>query len=180
MPELIGNRTYIKGYHTQEYRATELEQPIKCSDKNAWLGIGYYFWLEEEFARYWGQDFKIYGKSESYDIYRADLNIGNCINAVFDEDGYLFFREKIEETIQYFQNKGIPVSLEKVNRFLADNIWPKLGVEGIIYDDKPTNPRKSDRVYSEIPDLYYKKRIQIVIFKLKNVSNFELHLEDQN
>ena len=66
-----------------------------------------------------------------------------------------------------------------MNRFLADNIWNDIGVESILYDDKPINPYKSDRVYSEIPNLYFKKRIQIVAFNLKNVSNFTLYLEKQ-
>ena len=72
----------------------------------------------------------------------------------------------------------IPVTLDMVNRFLLDNEWKKHKIEGIIFDDKPTNPRNKDRVYSEIPNLYYKKRIQIVIFRMKNISNFEF-LEDQ-
>ena len=69
--------------------------------------------------------------------------------------------------------------MEQVHRFLSDNVWNDIGVEGIIYDDKPTNPQRSDRVYSEIPDLYFKKRIQIVIFNLKNVRNFVIYLEEQ-
>ncbi len=176
----IANSEYIIGYHTQEYRVMNdpLGKPIKCLGKNAWLGIGYYFWTEEEFAHYWGQDFKM--ATGCYDIYKANINYENFINAVFDEEGYLFFREKIEETISHFNSKNISVTLEQVNRFLAENIWTEIGVEGIIYDDKPVNPKKSDRIYSEIPDLYYKKRIQIVVFSLKNIHNFALHLEEQN
>ncbi len=156
-----------------------LNAPIKCKGKNAWLGIGYYFWTEEEFAHYWGQDFKTYNTGY-YDIYKAYLYIENCINAVFDEKGYLFFREKIEETIDHFKKENIIISLEQVNRFLAENIWSDIGVEGIIYDDKPTNPKKPDRIYSKIPDLYYKKRIQVVLFDKKNIRNFEIYLEEQN
>ncbi len=172
---------YLIGYHTQEFRPASqpLEKPIKCVGSNAWLGIGYYFWTEEDFAHYWGEDFKIQNTGY-YDIYKGILYVENCINAVFDEDGYLFFRQKIEETIEHFKSKKVRVSLEQVNRFLADNIWPELGVEGIIYDDKPTNPKRSDRVYSEIPDLYYKKRIQVVLFKLENIRTFAIHLEEQN
>ena len=176
---LKGNTEYIRGYHTQEFRVNSilLEKPVKCL-KNAWLGVGYYFWTEEEFAHYWGQDFKM--TTGSYDIYKAFLNCENCINAVFDQEGYFLFKEKIEETILYFNSKSINVTLDQVNRFLAENIWNKIGVEGIIYDDKPVNPRLSGRIYSEIPNLYYKKRIQIVIFNLKNIHNFELHLEEQS
>ena len=64
---------YIIGYHTQEHRPMDspLENPIKCLGKNAWLGIGYYFWAEIEFAHYWGEDFKI--KTGAYDIYLLTL-----------------------------------------------------------------------------------------------------------
>ena len=176
---LIGNKTSVKGFHTQECRPTALQQPLKCVNKKAWLGFGYYFWLEEEYAHYWGQDAKIHEKSESYDIYQADLNIDNCINTVFDEEGYVFFIEKIEDAIQRYKNRKIPITLENINRYLAEKVWTKLGITGIIYDDKPTNPRNKNRIYSEIPDLYYKKRIQVVIFDLKNVCNFEMYLENK-
>ena len=183
-PLLIGNRKTVVGYHTQECRGTELEHPLKCTDRKAWLGFGFYFWLELIYARYWGEDFKIRknnprAKSDSFDVYTADLNIEKCVNTVFDEEDYTNFVEAIEDIIQHFKNKRIPVTLEKVNRFLADEVWKKHGITGIIFDDKPTNPKNKNRVYSEIPDLYYKKRIQVVIFDLKNVRNFELHLENQ-
>jgi hypothetical protein len=56
-----------------------------------------------------------------------------------------------------------------------------LNICGIIYDDKPNNPaKKRDRIYSQIPDLYYKKRIQVVSFKLKNIHNFALYLDEQS
>jgi len=179
MTLLFGNQTHIKCYHVQEHRPIELTAPIKCCDSEAWLGFGFYFWREEEFAHYWGQDKKVFGETKSYDIHSADLNIENCLNTVFNEEHYLFFKKKIEETIQYYKDKRKSVSLEEINRFLAENIWTKLGVEGIIFDDKPTNPRYKNRQYSEIPNLYYKKRIQIVVFELKNICNFELFLKSQ-
>jgi len=76
--------------------------------------------------------------------------------------------------------KGQDVDLQKVHRFLSDNIWKKMGIEGIIYDDLPSNPRHKGRVYSEIPDLYYKKRIQVVIFDLKNIRDFSIFFEEQS
>ena len=179
MDLLIGNRIQVRGYHSQECRPNELEQPVKCVNKKAWLGFGYYFWLEEEYAHYWGQDSKIHEKSESYDIYWTDLNIKSCINAVFDEEGYVFFMNVIKEAIKHFKTKGKSFTLAEINRFLAEKVWPKHGIEGIIYDDKPVNPRYKDRVHSEIPDLYYKKRIQVVIFDLKNILNFELYLKNK-
>ncbi len=177
---IYNNKEHLIGYHTQEFRPGNipLSKAIKCLTKNAWLGIGYYFWTELEFAQYWGEDFKMHNTG-FYDIYKAYLECENCINSVFDEEGYFFLREKIEETINHFKKNNVTPTLEQVNRFLADNIWGEIGVEGIIYDDKPTNPKKSDRIYSEIPDLYFKKRIQIVLFNLKNIHNFELLLEEQ-
>ena len=179
MEKIIENdKIYLVGYHTQEFRPKELNYPICCEARNAWLGMGFYFWTEEEFAHYWGQDWKM--NTGAYDIYHAEIDISKSINAVFSEEGYFFFREKIEEAISYFRDKGQSVTLQKVHRFLADNIWHKLGVTGIIYDDKPSNRIDKNRYYSEIPDLYYKKRIQIVIFSLENIRNFELFLEEQS
>ena len=88
---IVTGKNYTIGYHTQEYRsnAQPLEEPIKCKGRTAWLGIGYYFWTEIEFAHYWGQDFKKRATGY-YDIYKANLNTENCINTVFDEKGYFF------------------------------------------------------------------------------------------
>ena len=176
---LIGSKKTVTGYHSQEYRPTELTRPIKCFDKDAWLGTGFYFWVEVIYAHYWGQDKKIYGRSQSYDIYTARLNIENCLNTVFNEEHFCFFVNKIDEAIMHLKKRRIPVTLELVNIYLAENVWSKLGIEGIIFDDKPTNPKNKSRVYSEIPDLYYKKRIQMVIFDAKNIKNFDIFLEEQ-
>jgi len=181
---LIGDKTIVRGYHTMECREAVLTRPLKCVDRKAWLGVGFYFWLEEIYACYWGEDFKIRknnpkAKSDSYDVYTADLDIENCLNTVFNEEHYMNFIEILEEVIKYFKIKRKKISLDGVNRYLADEMWPYLGIEAIIYDDKPTNPKNKKRIYSEIPDLYYKKRIQVVIFNLKKIRNFELYLEDQ-
>ena len=175
---LIGNRKIVTGYHSQEYRPVELTKPIKCFAKDAWLGPGFYFWVEVIYAHFWGQDFKVFGKSKSYDIYKADLKVENCLNTVFNEEHYLFFKEMVEIAIKNCKSINRTVTLDEVHVFLA-KVWLKFGIEGIIYDDKPTNSKNKSRVYSEIPDLYYKKRIQVVIFDMKNIRNFELYLEEQ-
>lgn len=171
---------YLIGYHTQEFRALSesLSAPIRCKGKNAWLGVGYYFWTDESYAHFWGLDFKC--ATGAYDIYKADLNIEDCINSVFDMEGYFFLKEKIEETIEHFARVGKKLTLEAVHRFLADGFWREFGVTGIIYDDKPINSAKFERIHSEIPDLYYKKRIQVVLFGLENIRNFDVYLEEQN
>ncbi len=172
------NKTYILGYHTQECRYTDLEKPIRGNPKDAWLGVGYYFWVELVFAKFWGEDYKK-GNTGYYDIYKANLDADNFINAVFDEKGYFFFCDCVEESIQYFKSKNKQISLDQVNRFLADNFWQKMNITGVMYDDTPQNPKNKDRIYSEIPPLYYKKRIQVVVFNLKNISNFEIYLSEQ-
>ena|SRR5690606_16499686 len=177
--EVIDNIEYIVGYHTQEYRegSSSLMAPLECRHQKAWLGKGYYFWTEIEFAHYWGKDSK--KATGFYDIYVAQLNCENCINAVFDEEGYMFFCDCIEEAIMYMKENAVPMALDQMNRFLAENIWTKIDIGGIIFDDKPINPKGSPGKYSEIPRFYYKKRIQIVIFDRKNIERFRLLLHKQ-
>ena len=184
----IDKLVYLIGYHTQEFRIDEkLISPEKCNALDAWLGFGYYFWADIEFAKYWGEDCKI--KTGYYDIYKANLNFQNCLNTVFNEEQYFFFKNCLEKTINNFQNNGKIVSLNRVHEFLSDNFWESMGVTGIIYDDMPINPKnKPSRKYSVINHsdnsnnkfFYYKKRIQIVIFNLKNICNFDIYLEKQN
>lgn len=171
----------IVGYHTQEYRPADqaLEEPICCTDHTAWLGVGYYFWIDLTFAKYWGIDCKI-GHSGAYDVYNAFIESDNLLNAVFDEEGYNFFVEKIEATIEHLKSVNAKhVTIGRVHRYLADNIWKELGVTGIIYDDLPKNVVDKNRVYSEIHPLYYKKRIQIIAFKLNIIHSFDVLLEAQ-
>jgi hypothetical protein len=177
----LNGKTYLIGYHTQEWRPKPLDHPIVCRSFDAWLGVGFYFWTEEEFAHHWGQMFKM--KTGAYDIYRAYIDIENCINAVFDEDGYFYFRKQVEKAISFLKSQGhSTITLQQVHRFLADKIWPNTHppVSGILYDDIPQNPKDRTRVYSEITPLYYKKRIQVVLFKLEYITEFELFVEEQS
>ena len=66
-----------------------------------------------------------------------------------------------------------------VNRFLCDKVWQLYEIKSIIYDDKPTNKPKKNLIYSEIPDLYYNKRIQVAVFDMKDIRNFKIYLENQ-
>ena len=178
----LKGKTFLVGYHTQEWRPRTLDSAIKCHSFEAWLGIGYYFWTEIEFAHHWGRMFKI-EQTGAYDIYRAHLDIDDCINAVFDERGYFFFRKQIEKAIAHLKGQGhYQVTLLQVHRFLADNVWPNTSppISGVLFDDIPQNPKDKSRVYSEITPLYYKKRIQVVLFNRQNMTNFELLIEDQS
>jgi hypothetical protein len=172
-------KIYLLGYHTQEDRNTVLTQPIKGQPKKAWLGVGYYFWLDEKFAHYWGQDFKT-SRTGAYSIYTAYIEMDNLLNASFYEADYFLFKKSIDEAIKHLKTLGYrDVTLSQVHRYLADRIWTQNNVKGIIYDDLPQNPDQKDRVYSEIAPLYYEKRIQVVVFDLSIIHRFQLYLDKQ-
>lgn len=183
------SKELIVGFHAQEYRYNAiLKSPIQCNVDTAWLGIGYYFWTDLEFAKYWGEDFKK-RRTGYYNVYSVYIDVNTCINAVFNEEQYFFFRRCIEKSIEYFENNGFEINLKRVHEFLSDNFWNKMGISGIIYDDLPFNPNlKPNRKYSVVEYkennytkfFYYKKRIQIVVFNLENICNFALYLHKQS
>lgn len=172
--KVIDNKTYILGYHTQECHGHTLTKPIKCEHKEAWLGVGYYFWVEEEFAHYWGIDEKK-DTTGVYEIYSAYVPEENLLNTSFNEEYYFIFQEKINNAIEHLKNKWNTkkIDIRQVHRFLASEVWPLLKIDGILYDDLPHNTKK--RTYSEITPLHYKKRIQIVIFEKENLIDFKLY-----
>jgi hypothetical protein len=170
------DQRYLAAYHTQEWRPERLEFPLRGKSEEAWLGVGYYFWVEIEFADYWGQDKKKF-KTGFYDVYKADIEEENLLNASFDEKTYFRFRQMIEDTISHFKSRNKPITLLKATSFLADNFWTKHNVKGIIYDDLPQNPVAKGRIYSEIPPLYFKRRIQIVVFDRDIIHNFAIFKE---
>lgn len=185
--ERAGSDNLIVGYHTQEFWVEgELEEPIICNSKDAWLGKGYYFWVDEEFAKYWGEDFKM--NTGAYDIYKAVINVEDFLNTVFNEEHYFAFKKWVNKAAKHFVDKGKSVTLKRVHEFLVDEFWGELGIKGIIYDDMPVNVNsKPNRKYSVIIHsedkkhkfFYYNKRIQLVSFSNDNISNFALYLEEQ-
>jgi hypothetical protein len=169
---------YITGYHAQEFRHSgELTKPIQGKPDEAWLGVGYYFWLEEDFAHFWGRD-KKKDKTGFYDVYRAHITDNSILNASFSEKDYFQFRKMLDDTIQLFKSQGKKITLLQVNRFLADKVWPNLGIKGIIFDDLPQNKDAKNRVYSDIDPFYYKRRIQLVVFDLFYIHNFTIFKEE--
>ncbi len=178
----------MDAYHTQEYRCNEpvLTEPCKCKSANAWLGVGYYFWTELEFAHYWGADFKTRATG-SYDIYKCKIDISDCVDTAFDYEGYKFYVKEVEKAINYFEKQNKRYDLDRINRFLSEEVWKPLGIKGIIYEDMPTNSYRKNRVYSNIDYMeysrnkifYYIKRVQIALFELSPMNQFEVYLEDQ-
>lgn len=179
----VKGENYIRGYHTQESREYGfLTKAIKCTNTDAWLGAGFYFWTELEFAKYWGIDSKkVKSPMGCYDVYSSIIKEENLLNTVFDEEHYFYFIEMIDLAIEKIKTTGIShhLSLNKVNRYLTDNIWNATGFTGIIFEDIPSNVPLKKRIYSVIPPLYYVKRIQIVVFDEKIITNFEMLLEEQ-
>ena len=96
----MNDETYIEGYHTQEFREGEmaLDMPILCVDKKAWLGEGYYFWRDIEFAHYWGIDKK--KNNGYYDIYCTEIDSEYLLDTVFNESDYEFFKNSIDKAIK--------------------------------------------------------------------------------
>jgi len=168
---------YLIVYHTQEGRPKKLSEPLICKRTDAWLGVGYYFWIDEESAHNWGSSSK--RATGKYDIYIAELTEENILNATFNETEYYFFVKQIELARKNLAKKLETITLAKVHRFLADKIWPSLGIKGIIFDDIPHNPTRGNIVYSDIKPLYYKKRIQLVIFDKQNIRTFAKYLLNQ-
>lgn len=160
------------GYHTQEHRSKELSAPVRCCDKEAWLGYGYYFWQDEEFAHYWGKDMKVgRDRKGSYDIYTAEIDLGMCLDTVYNEEHYLLFCRLIEYAINHFKKLGKEPKLWQIYKKLHDDeCFIKTGIQGIRYCDTPTGYR-----HNVIYPLYYKKRIQFVLFKDTDCHDFKIY-----
>ena len=155
-------------FHTQEKREKRLTTPIKCCDKMAWLGEGFYFWYEESDAHYWGSDKKY--RTGRYEIYRAEVDRENVMDTVFNEKHYQFWKKQIEKVAKSFSKKtGMKPSLKEINEYFRERAtWDK--VDGILFQDLPTSQQ-----HSLVERFFYRKRIQLVAFNLKIVSNFTLY-----
>lgn len=80
-----------KAYQTLEDRCNydyiEQNGPFKCTNKNAWLGHGYYFWDSFiENAHWWGSEGACY--KNGYIICESDFNLDEkkCFNLVDNPD----------------------------------------------------------------------------------------------
>jgi hypothetical protein len=75
-------------FHTQENRGKKLKEPIICLKSNAWLGDGFYFWLDEQDAFFWGNTSK--KKTGKYDVYLGNIDCDDVLDTVFNEEHYIF------------------------------------------------------------------------------------------
>ena len=157
-------------YHTQERRRKKLTAPIQCKDPSAWLGIGYYFWYSEEDAMRWGNDRK--SKYGYYEIYSAEIDCENVLDTVFNEEHYLFWVKQVEKAAKHFLRKtGRKPTIQHINEYFKEKAtWTE--VSGILFQDLPSNEN-----YLHVRSFYYRKRIQIVVYKTEIIANFALKLE---
>jgi hypothetical protein len=91
-------------FHTQEKWHDRLGAPIVCQRKNAWLGVGCYFWKEEVDAIHWGHKSK--RNTKEFEIYSANINCENVLDTVFNEEHYEFWVKQIEKAAKVITKKN--------------------------------------------------------------------------
>ncbi len=157
-------------YHTQEKRKVSLLNPIICIKDNAWLGEGYYFWLSEDDAMFWGVNSK--KRTGEYQIYKANLSFEKILDTVFDKEHYFFWVKQIEKAAKNFVKKtGLKPSLKEINDYFREKkIWSDL--DGIMFQDISSNPN-----HFLVNGMQYKKRIQVVVYNEEIISNFAHHFD---
>jgi hypothetical protein len=188
---IIGRQPIPEGlcwvvYHAQEHRAgsSALSAPLICASEEAWLGAGYYFWVERFCAEWWGLSFKRTG-GMGYDLYAAWLLLDEdwVLNTTFSERDYAIWRATIEEAIQYYQpeeeapvRRLRPVQLKDIMEMVHD-LHKAFGFQAIVYDDQVTQSSPiiyKERATGKTKTFHYQKRIQVVVFDLEGILyNFE-------
>jgi hypothetical protein len=159
-------------YHTQEKWAKKLTSPIKCVRDNAWLGEGFYFWDDLDFAHQWGKSSK--KNTGEYEIYEAEIDTENVLNTVFNEEHYDFWLKQVEKVAKKIIKKtGTKPSIKEINEYFVERgEWNE--VDGIMFQDIPMNMN-----YILVQGLWYKKRIQLVVYNEKIILNFSFYIDDK-
>ncbi|MDR2449097.1 MAG: hypothetical protein LBD52_03980 [Prevotellaceae bacterium] len=155
-------------YHTQEKRSRLLNAPVMCNKCDAWLGDGYYFWNDEIDALHWGGNSK--RKTGYFEIYSATISCENILDTVFNEEHYKFWIKQIEKAAKYIIKKtNIKPTISEINQYFKEKAkWENL-TDGIMFQDLP---HSTDLL---VINFNYRKRIQLVAYKLKIIHNFALH-----
>ena len=157
-------------YHTQEKRRKQLYSPIVCERKNAWLGLGYYFWNEEVDAIHWGNTSK--RATGYYEIYKANIECNNVLDTVFNEKHYSFWVKQIEKAASFIiKRTGVTATISEINQYFNDKAKWSDDIDGILFQDLPFS---ADLLVKE---LNYRKRIQIAIYNMEIISNFAVHFD---
>ena len=155
-------------YHTQENRNKKLQEPIICTNDNAWLGEAFYFWEEESDAVFWGNTHK--RKTGSYDIYSSEILIDDILDTVFNRHHYEWWLKQVEKVAKKFiKSTNSKPTLKEINDyFLEKGIWTKF--DGILFQDISKNP-----VHFMVKEFQYKKRIQLALYNREKILNFALN-----
>ncbi|MCL4548640.1 MAG: hypothetical protein M1495_08735 [Bacteroidetes bacterium] len=158
-------------YQTVEKRRIRTDSAIYCSKPNAWLGSGYYFWLNENDTLKWGQESDYY-RTGYFETYKSEISFDNVLNTVFNENDYNFFLKTIEMAATYFIKKiNERPTIKQINDYFREKgIWKS--IDGILFQDLPRN-----ETYVLVQELYYKKRIQLVVYNKDIILSFDFHLE---
>lgn len=159
-------------YHTQEKRDTRLYAPICCYKNNAWLGHGYYFWDEELDADAWGRSSK--RKTGRYQVYKADIESDNFLDAVFDEKGYRFFVEQIEKAANDFKEKTKKQpDVKAICSYIMEKAKWNTKLDGVLFAE---NPEGNTSLIKNFP---YRRRIQAVLYNTNCLNSFSLYKEEK-
>jgi hypothetical protein len=155
-------------YHTQEKRGRRLNAPVMCNKYDAWLGNGYYFWNDEVDAVHWGYNSK--KRTGYFEIYSATINCANVLDTVFNEDHYKFWVKQIEKAATHIVKKTkIKPTIREINQYFKEKAkWEDI-TDGVMFQDLPHN---ADLL---VVSFNYRKRIQLVAYKLEIIHNFALH-----
>lgn len=158
-------------YHTQERRNIRLSAPILCTRDDAWLGNGYYFWNDLEDADRWGQTSK--KGTGRFEIYQARIDCNDVLDTVFNEEHYQFWLRQVEKAATVISGfTGQKPTIKEINTyFKTRGQWNE--VAGILFQDVPTNP-----TYLLVERFYYRKRIQIAVFKEEIILTFTFFKEE--
>lgn len=169
-------------YHTQEARKRKLDAPILCQRDDAWLGNAYYFWLDIEDAEDWGDSSK--RRHMWYDVYKCEIETENVLNTVFCEEHYDFWLKQIEKVAKTIISKTkMKPTIKELNEYFKERgIWNDL--DGILFQDLPTNPNKllikpieyNNKTKKII--FPYRKRIQLAVYNSNIILTFA-HLKKE-
>ena len=153
-------------FHTAEKRSVPLTFPTFCNDDFAWLGHGYYFWYSLDDAKEWGELFK--SDTGAFEVFISFINCENVLDTVFNESEYIFWMDAIELAASSLKRFNKPLNLKYLNLYFKEKCtWDE--VDGILFQDLPSNERKT-----KISKLFYKKRIQIVVYNRDIITTFDL------
>lgn len=162
------------GYHTANSELGKLYKPLYCSDNSAWLGTGYYFWQDIDFAERW-VSVKRY---KYYDVYEAELNTENCLDTVYSEEADRKFNEWLNFCDNLIDKRKLKIKredrLSTIFNLMKNEIFKKLNITGIRYADIPQG-----ELDSKYKPLYPRKRIQYVIYSQKDINRFSRIIEKE-